>query len=61
MILLKGTSPTYLPTYLPRVCAVVVVAMIKSFQALKLEGLFNSLGGEKEREREGGMEEEEGI
>jgi hypothetical protein len=30
--------------------------MIKSFQALKLEGLFNSLGGEREREKE-----EEGI
>jgi hypothetical protein len=27
--------------------------MIKSFQALKLEGLFNSLGGEREKERDG--------
>jgi hypothetical protein len=34
--------------------------MIKSFQALKLEGMFNSLGGERKRERvrERGMEEE---
>jgi hypothetical protein len=36
----------------------LVVAMIKSFQALKLEGLFNSLGVERERARE---MEEEGI